>query len=336
MGDRSPAVRRMNHKQNGRRMPAVLLAACVLLGGGFLEQLLQLAAAIHLGHDVRAADEFAVDVELRDGRPVGVLLDALPDVGVFQHVDGEDLARATGAQDPDRVRGKTALGKVGRAFHVEHDPVSGNLLLYNILNTDGFYLYPSNLIRLYCSGCPHCASNAPAGRALDAREIAPGGDLPVTLPLQQLAAAHRLVMAVLQEEPAAALEMRARLPDEAAEAIQSIGAPYEGRARLEADITATQMRVVLGDVRGIGYDQIEAAAGERPQPVAFDEFDARAVARRIVARDGERGAGYVGRRHARPRPMLRDGHGDAAATRAQIEHAGGRVGGNALERDLHQ
>ena len=32
------------------------------------QHLLQLTALIHLGHDVRTADEFAVDVELRDGR----------------------------------------------------------------------------------------------------------------------------------------------------------------------------------------------------------------------------------------------------------------------------
>ena len=42
----------------------------------------------------RAADELAVHVELRDRRPVGELLDALADVGVLQHVDGEDVLDA--------------------------------------------------------------------------------------------------------------------------------------------------------------------------------------------------------------------------------------------------
>ena len=51
------------------------------------EQFLQFAGLVHLFHDVRAADEFALDVELRDGRPVGVVLDALADVRILQHVD---------------------------------------------------------------------------------------------------------------------------------------------------------------------------------------------------------------------------------------------------------
>ena len=57
-------------------------------------ELLQLPALVHLAHDVAAADELAVHVELRDRGPVGVLLDAFADLGVLQHVDGEDLARA--------------------------------------------------------------------------------------------------------------------------------------------------------------------------------------------------------------------------------------------------
>ena len=36
-----------------------------------LEQLAQLARAVHLAHDVAAADELALHVELRDGRPAG-------------------------------------------------------------------------------------------------------------------------------------------------------------------------------------------------------------------------------------------------------------------------
>ena len=54
-----------------------------LLGGGLvigdaagLEQLIKLTRQDHLGDDVTAADEFALDVKLRDRGPVGVLLDA--------------------------------------------------------------------------------------------------------------------------------------------------------------------------------------------------------------------------------------------------------------------
>ena len=44
-------------------------------------------ASEHLADDVAAADELALDVELRDGRPVGEALDALADAHVLEHVD---------------------------------------------------------------------------------------------------------------------------------------------------------------------------------------------------------------------------------------------------------
>ena len=40
-------------------------------------------------HDVAAADEFTVDVELRDGGPVGVFFDALADGFIFEDVEGK-------------------------------------------------------------------------------------------------------------------------------------------------------------------------------------------------------------------------------------------------------
>src|SRR5690606_14722995 len=50
------------------------------------EEALKLARLEHLAHDVAAADEFALDVELRDRRPAGIVLDALA-----QLVRGEDV-----------------------------------------------------------------------------------------------------------------------------------------------------------------------------------------------------------------------------------------------------
>jgi hypothetical protein len=64
---------------------------------------LQLARLVHLHHDVRAADEFAVDVELRDGRPVGEVLDALADLLILQHVDGFQVVDAAGLEDLHRA-----------------------------------------------------------------------------------------------------------------------------------------------------------------------------------------------------------------------------------------
>src|SRR4029079_3083395 len=70
---------------------AVLWSSCSApssLSGFGDQQLLQLAALEHLHHDVRSADEFAFDIELWDRRPIAILLDALADVRVLEHVDG--------------------------------------------------------------------------------------------------------------------------------------------------------------------------------------------------------------------------------------------------------
>src|SRR5881392_1633570 len=40
----------------------------------FVKQLLQLAGLIHFHHDIRTADKFAFDIELRHRWPVGVIL----------------------------------------------------------------------------------------------------------------------------------------------------------------------------------------------------------------------------------------------------------------------
>jgi len=108
------------------------------------QQLLQLARLVHLLHDVRAADELAVDVELRDGRPVGEFLDALADVRVLQHVDAEELLHAAGIERLHRERGKAALRELGRALHVEHHRVGGDLLPDFVLGVHGTIRWSTN------------------------------------------------------------------------------------------------------------------------------------------------------------------------------------------------
>ena len=59
------------------------------------QQLLEFTALVHLRHDVRTPDEFTLDVELRDGRPLGVFLDALADIhNEFEY----DLAKGVGVR----------------------------------------------------------------------------------------------------------------------------------------------------------------------------------------------------------------------------------------------
>ena len=97
-------------------MVQIYSVACLLF---WLEQLLQFAAFVHIGHDVRAADKFAVDIELGNSGSVAVFFDALADGIVFKHIDGVDLfgANATGFEQLYGTTRKTTHGKTRTAFH---------------------------------------------------------------------------------------------------------------------------------------------------------------------------------------------------------------------------
>jgi hypothetical protein len=85
-----------------------------------VEQSLQIAAAIHLQGDVAAADEFAVDVQLRIGGPVRIALQALAQLRVLEDVHMLELG-AAGAQRRNGLRRESTLREIGRALHEEHD-----------------------------------------------------------------------------------------------------------------------------------------------------------------------------------------------------------------------
>src|SRR5690606_18165767 len=89
------------------------------------DDLLQFARLVHLHHDVGATDELAAHVELRDGRPLAVVLDALANAVVFQHVHGLEClgVDTTGLEDLHGTARKAAHGKARAAFHEEHDVV---------------------------------------------------------------------------------------------------------------------------------------------------------------------------------------------------------------------
>ena len=69
--------------------------------------LLELARLVHLGDDVAAADELAVDEQLRDRRPVGQRRELLADPRVGEHVDGRERA-------PERLAGSRPCGPRSR------------------------------------------------------------------------------------------------------------------------------------------------------------------------------------------------------------------------------
>src|SRR5690606_41846774 len=65
--------------------PLSLHAALPIFGRGHAQRGVQVARVGHLLDDVAATNQFSADVELRDGRPLAVFLDALADLRVGQH-----------------------------------------------------------------------------------------------------------------------------------------------------------------------------------------------------------------------------------------------------------
>ena len=73
-----------------------------------------------------AVNALAIDIELRDGRPVGVHLDAFPNLRVGQYVHGQEVVDSAGAREADRRRTFAIKSKlflcVGR-----RDPARGEI-----------------------------------------------------------------------------------------------------------------------------------------------------------------------------------------------------------------
>lgn len=96
-----------------------------------LKELRQVSVLVHGNQDVASAHKLLVDVQLRDRRPVGVLLDALSQIWVLQDVKGRELvgADALDAEDLDDGAREAALGGLGRALHEQDDGRRGNGLV---------------------------------------------------------------------------------------------------------------------------------------------------------------------------------------------------------------
>src|SRR5262249_49182863 len=69
-------------------------------------------------HDVASADKGAVEIELRNGRPIRVDLDLLADCWMREHVDGVER-KVVIAKDIDHRGRKPALRPRRRALHEE-------------------------------------------------------------------------------------------------------------------------------------------------------------------------------------------------------------------------
>src|SRR5437764_13587492 len=99
-----------------------------LRGDAFvLEQGLQLARLEHFADDVAAVDEFALDVKLRDGRPVGIGLDALTQLVVLEHVE-TPIGHAEIIENLHDLAGAASHRKLRRALREPQRLVSRDLV----------------------------------------------------------------------------------------------------------------------------------------------------------------------------------------------------------------
>ena len=163
------------------------------------------------------------------------------------------------------------------------------------------------------------------------------GDGAETARVEQRAHHCALRGAVLEQQPAAGFEMRRGVGDDAADRVETVRAADQCRARLEAQITFPEVRIVGAEVRRIAGDQRESAPGQRLQPIAGDAFDvAECEPLRIAPRDFERGDTGVDRDHPRAWPFLGQGQRDRAAAGAEIGHRSSLVRGDALQGEFDQ
>src|SRR6267142_3140041 len=123
----------------------------------FDKKLLKLTGLEHFAHDVASADEFALDVELRDRRPVGVDLDAIPQFGRVVHIE-RLVSDPDIFENLDQLTRKPTLWKLRRAFHEEHDVVRPYFVLDELFDAHDLISYlhlgtaTAPLITRVCTG----------------------------------------------------------------------------------------------------------------------------------------------------------------------------------------
>src|SRR5690606_9033450 len=112
---------------------------------------LEFTTLVHFGHDVAAADELAVDEDLRNSRPLREVFERIPERIVGEHVDRNEIVGAGSLQNLHRARGETALRKLGGPLH-EDDHFAGFHFFFDLRNEGMCHGGYSPMYFLYWSG----------------------------------------------------------------------------------------------------------------------------------------------------------------------------------------
>ena len=131
-------------------------------------------------------------------------------------------------------------------------------------------------------------------------------------------------MPVLDRQPAAGTQGLRRAGDDGAQRREPVRAGPQRRRRLEAQVPAREVRIVLGHVGRVGDHEREALAAGRAEPVGVTQLDPPGCETGDVARrDFERRGAGVARDHL-PVPALQgEGEGDRAAAGADVQRTHG-------------
>lgn len=97
----------------------------------------QLARGVHLRENVSAADELAIDIELRDGGPVRERFDALANGVIRENVE-VPKGGLVALEKSDGPGGEAAHGEKRRAFHEKENALRADQLGDAIMSRGGF------------------------------------------------------------------------------------------------------------------------------------------------------------------------------------------------------
>src|SRR5690606_7574712 len=90
---------------------------------GILDHLLQLTTLVQLSDNVTSADQLAIDIELRIGGPVGISLQCLANIRMFQNIHISELL-AAGHKSLNCTGRKATLRHLGCAFHIKKNLIA--------------------------------------------------------------------------------------------------------------------------------------------------------------------------------------------------------------------
>ena len=90
----------------------------------------------HLAHNIAAADKFAFDIELRNRGPIGVIFNALANIGIIQHIDAFEV-HADIIENLHNLAGEAAHRKLMCALHEKDNVIAVDFGFDAILNCHG-------------------------------------------------------------------------------------------------------------------------------------------------------------------------------------------------------